>query len=93
MTIDSDNLPMGSLIKIGVPSDAQNPESHKGDSPHGGTIFFKPEVGQPFLMSTEKGAFRTSYVKEIIEETDNKVVFNTNNSVYQLTINLFEGID
>ncbi len=93
MTVDAENPPMGTIVKLVVATDAQYPESAAGDSPHCGTFIEKPTVGQSFWMDTNGGVFRTSFIKKIIEESDNRMRFETNNSVYQLTINLFEDID
>jgi hypothetical protein len=93
MIIDEDKEPFGSLIKLGTSDDAEFPDSSAGNTPHCGGVIAKPTLGMPFYLRRANGLFGTSFVKEIVEETDNRVVFKTNNSVYQLSINLFEGID
>jgi len=93
MTIDSDNPQMGTIVKLGVAQEAEYPDSAAGDSPHCGQFGEKPTVGQTFFMHTERGIFKTSFIVKIIEESDNRMRFETNNSVYQLSINLFGDVD
>lgn len=93
MIFKENELKTGVLIKLGVADDAEYPESNAGNQGHSGTFSEKPTVGQSFWLNTDTGLFRTSFIVEIIKETDNSIIFKTNNSVYQVTTNLFEDID
>lgn len=46
----------------------------------------KPTVGLIFEMQSIQRWFHTSVVNEILSETENKILFTTNNSTYELTI-------
>lgn len=94
MKFEEGEIKTGILVKLGVADNAEFPESDAGNQSRSGTFSQKPTVMESFWMDIgDGGLFRTSFIVEIISETDNVVVFKTNNSVYQLTTNLFEGID
>ena len=49
----------------------------------------RPEVGYPYIFRGDAGfndVFNTSMVKEIIDESDNSVIFKTLNSIYKLEL-------
>ena len=89
----NDEATYGIITKLGPTIDAEYPDSAAGNSPHSGKFITKPTVGLGFVLDVGGKYFLTSYVKKIIKETDNLMRFETNNSVYQLAINLFEDID
>lgn len=47
-----------------------------------------PEVDFPFFFEADRMAncLRTSLVKEIIEQTENRIVFKTMNSIYKIEV-------
>ncbi len=80
------------LIKLGVSDNAEFPDSSAGDESRTGYFSEKPTLNQGFYFSEHDGSlFRTSYVVEITKETESEIVFKTNNSIYQLSFNLFDS--
>jgi len=94
MMTDGKKTSLGILLKLchirssNIFNFPQSGYTHKS-----GCFINKPKVGCSFIMVTENGPFATSFVVKIIEEDKNKILFNTRNSTYQLSINLFEDID
>ncbi len=79
------------LTKLYTRTDAEFPQKEK--YPDNTIIeglmwseFSKPKVGQVFRVLKSKlyASFQTSIVTEIVEETEDKIIFKTLNSVYEL---------
>ena len=82
----------GVIVKLGASKKPEYPDSSAGNTPHNGVFFDKPVVGKSFLMDCGNMFFKTSFIVEIISETDNEIIFETNNSRYQLRVNLLDVI-
>lgn len=83
----------GIIVKLGVSDNAEYPDSSAGNSSKTGFFIEKPEASKAFYFYEDEEMnclFRTSRIVEIIKETDTEITFKTNNSVYQLTFNLFD---
>lgn len=93
MIVDKEKSCKGALVKLRISDDALKPESSAGNKTHIGEFNNKPTIGELFFMSNNGRYFRTTRVSKIVEETDNKIVFETKNSRYELTINIFDKID
>ena len=84
----------GVLIKLGASAEAEFPESNKGDTPSSGYFLSRPIVGEGFIFYRDnRSALHTSFIVSIVDEDKNSITFKTNNSVYQLTFNLFEDLE
>lgn len=84
-----------SIVKLGVAAEAEFPDSSAGDTPRSGYFLQKPAVGEPFIFHQDGdlSALRTSTVMAIQDESKDSIRFRTNNSIYQVTYNMFEDID
>ena len=80
------------LRKINTLEDAVIPQREKypdGTKRHGLMWeFSKPHVGLPFMVlaSKLKPTFITSDVTEILEDMGHRILFKTNNSMYELLV-------
>jgi hypothetical protein len=81
----------GTLTKVKVSDDAESPNT-AGDGCRQGFFLTKPTIGQAFIFVNQNKitGIKTSTIKDILDETDNSITFETNNSIYKLDIDSFE---
>lgn len=82
-------MKQGTLCKLGTPEDAEFKSSRAGNGIRSGYFQDKPQLGYSFILFDEEKmgrGLKTSYIKEIIEETTDSITFKTNNSIYKLII-------
>lgn len=91
--MENEGIKNGILMKLDVSENAEYPDSDAGNTPRHGNFVEKPMVGKGFYLETENGLFRTSFLVEILSETENEMVFKTNNSIYKLYINVLRNIE